>query len=156
MRRLHDVFPAVLLFLVVSPAHSFEIDGFKSGMTIDQAIGMARSNGYVLTNRNDGGFTTFSTSLSTSQALWFCHGQLVAYYNPLPDVRALIISVDQTTKQYGKASYSTAVYEGSAGIATNLGFYWNIGDERLVSLAEQYLDRSPSFSIQRAVKSVCD
>ena len=153
MRGLYAAFPAVLLFLVVYPAHAFEIDGFKSGMTIDQAIGVARSNGYALTNRNDGGFTTFGTSLSTKQALFFCHGQLVAYYKPLPDLQALIISVDETTRQFGKATYATAVYEGSAGMAMNLGFYWNIGDERITLLAEQFPAGS-SFTIQRAVKSV--
>jgi hypothetical protein len=137
-----------------SPALSFDVDGFKTGMTLEQSIGVARSNGFSLVNRRDDRFTVFDTSLSSKQRLSFCKGLLSAYTKPLKDLGAFVVALDQNTKAHGKATYITTGYEGSSAIHSLL-MGWSLGSERF-SLQAQQWDTAEYFSISWGANNDCD
>ncbi|HYU11848.1 MAG TPA: hypothetical protein VEK82_04675 [Stellaceae bacterium] len=146
-----------LALLHVSKAAAFDVDGFKVGMTIEEAQALAHRQGFSLTNRKDNPWPVFETTLSKDQKLAFCNEQLFGYSKPLKDLTAFIRSLTQMTRDLGRGEYSSQGYDSPISPESIFTMYvnWQSGDEEIGLKAQQFNSKE-YFTITWLSKNDCD
>lgn len=149
--------PLLLAALIaVSPVRAFDVDGFKTGMTVEEAQAVARGAGFFLDKPQGTLWTVYETSVSDRQRLAFCNGRLFAYGKPLKDLSAFIRALSQKTSDAGRGEYGSSGYDGMTPGTTIQTMYitWKDGDDG-VSLQAKQLDRAEFFMISLASNNAC-
>lgn len=145
---------AVACLSFAASAQAWQVEGYRSGMTVEEVIGVLASRGLTPDERvkRDSRYAVeFSTMPFTkySPTFFFCKGRLHFYKRYLDPAAEFVPLVDSLRKQYGQPELRTNPWPNHPeGIDLTLGFKNKKGDEMVsVTLLQ---DSLPTVSIRWA------
>lgn len=134
----------VALLSLIHPAYSFDVDGFKTGMTFAAARALVESHSYSHVEVKDGHIGAWDTPPSSSGrtiSLIFCKGRLVLIQKHLqPRFDYFVRLVDDKRKELGRPRDSWAQpADVTATVESNsVKFVWRDGSDFVVVSYTQF------------------
>ena len=147
--RIFIVIFSLLFFMCCGHrAHSFEAEGYKSGMTIEQTRTVARSLQEIsLPGNNDPRFRQFLRQIAPgrNETFQFCDGRLYRFERQYVfSSGTLITLVTEANRSYGPGTYGSRIDILDDGKrAGQLEFFWNLaGINSQMSVRHMWMESS--------------